>query len=74
MALMIKNRKYLWKSTGIYSFKVDWTVKSITALESVIATWMKVRPEKVRKKTCLAVLALKMLLRNTFIVEFHILR
>ena len=74
MALMIKNRKYLWKSTGIYSFKVDWTLKSITALESVIATWMKVRPEKVRKKTCLAVLALKMLLRNTFIVEFHILR
>ena len=34
---------------------------------------MKVRPEKVRKKTCLAVSALKMLLRNTFIVEFHIL-
>lgn len=73
MALTIKNHKYLWKSTGIYSFKVDWTLKSITALVTVITTWMKVRPEKVRKKTCLAVLALKMLLRNTFIVELHIL-
>lgn len=59
---MIKNHKYLWKSTGIYSFKVDW--KSITGLESLITTWMKVRPEKVRKKTCLAVLALKMLLHT----------